>query len=123
METLLQDLRFGVRTLIKNPGVSAIAIIALALGTGANSAIFSVVNAIMLRPLAYGQPERLVMMWGTNSKSGVNQDSISVPNILDYRNQTTTLEQIAAYSQDDFNMSSGGEPTHCQGSFVTANYF
>ena len=123
METLLQDLRFGVRTLLKNPGVSAIAILALALGTGANSAIFSVVNAIMLRPLPYGQPERLVMMWGTNSKSGISQDSFSVPNILDYREQNSTLEQIAAYSQDDFNMSTGGEPIHCQGAFVTANYF
>lgn len=123
MENLLQDLRFGVRTLLKNPGLSAVAIIALALGTGANSAIFSVVNAIMLRPLPYGQPERLVMMWGTNSKSGFNQDSISVPNLLDYREQNSTLEQIAAYSQDDFNLSTGGEPIHCQGTFVTANYF
>jgi len=123
METLLQDLRFGIRTLLKNPGVSAVAIIALALGTGANSAIFSVVNAILLRPLPYGQPERLVMMWGTNSKSGISQDSISVPNILDYREQNSTLEQIASYSQDDFNMSTGGEPIHCQGAFVTANYF
>lgn len=123
METLLQDLRFGIRTLLKNPGISAVAIIALALGTGANSAIFSVVNAIMLRPLPYGQPERLVMMWGTNSKSGINQDSISVPNLLDYREQSSTLDQIAAYSQDDFNISSGDEPIHCQGTFVTANYF
>src|SRR5690349_3577518 len=104
METLLQDLRFGFRTLFKNPGLSAVAIVALALGTGANSAIFSVVNAIMLRPLPYGTPERLVMMWGTNSKSGISQDSISVPNILDYREQNSTLEQIAAYSQDDFNL-------------------
>src|SRR3977135_2628227 len=107
METLLQDLRFGIRTLLKNPGVTAVAIIALALGTGANSAIFSVVNAVLLRPLAYSKPERLVMVWGTNAKSGINQDSISVPNIQDYREQNTTLEQIAAYTQDDFNISRG----------------
>src|SRR5262245_37826143 len=123
MENLWQDLRYGLRGLGKSPGFTIIAIIALALGTGANTAIFSVVNAILLRPLDYGTPDRLVMVWGTNSRSNFNKDAMSVPNMLDYREQSSLLEQVAAYSQGDFNLSRGGEPIHAQGTFVTANYF
>ena len=123
MGNLWQDLRYGLRGLGRQPGFTVIAIIALALGTGANTAIFSAVNAILLRPLNYAAPQQLVMVWGTNSRSGVNKDPVSIPNLLDYREQTTTLEQVAAYSQSDFNLIRGGEPVHAQGAFVTANYF
>ncbi|HEY9232554.1 MAG TPA: ABC transporter permease, partial [Blastocatellia bacterium] len=123
MENLWQDLRYGLRGLGRQPGFTVIAIIALALGTGANTAIFSAVNAILLRPLNYAAPEQLVMVWGTNSRSKVTKDPLSVPNLLDYREQSTTLEQVAAYSQSDFNLIRGGEPVHVQGAFVTANYF
>jgi len=123
MENLWQDIRYGLRGLGRQPGFTFVAIIALALGTGANTAIFSVVNAILLRPLNYGTPQQLVMVWGTNSRSNFNKDGLSVPNLLDYREQSSTLEQITAYSQGDFNLSRGGEPIHVQGAFVTANYF
>jgi putative ABC transport system permease protein len=123
MENLWQDLRYGLRGLARQPGFTAVAIIALALGTGANTAIFSVVNAILLRPLNYGAPQQLVMVWGTNGRSNVNKDGLSIPNLLDYREQSSTLDQITAHAQGDFNLSRGGEPIHVQGSFVTANYF
>jgi putative ABC transport system permease protein len=123
MENLWHDLRYGLRGLGRQPGFTFVAIVALALGTGANTAIFSVVNAILLRPLNYGTPQQLVVIWGTNPRSNIAKDSISVPNLLDYREQSSTLEQITAYSQGDFNLSRGGEPIHAQGAFVTANYF
>ena len=118
-----QDLRYSMRGLFKNPGFTVVAIIALALGTGANTAIFSVVNAILLRPLAYGHPQQLVIVWGTNARSGLVRDGLSLPNLMDYRQQTSKLAEIAAYSQEDFNISRGGDPIHVQGALVTANYF
>ena len=121
MESLLQDLRFGFRTLLKNPGVSAVAIIALALGTGANSAIFSVVNAVVLRPLPYENPDRLVLIWGKNSTTA--RDPLSVPDFLDYRNQNAAFVEMASFAYDDFNLSIGDEPEHVQGAMVSANYF
>jgi predicted permease len=123
MGNLWQDIRYGLRGLGRQPGFTLVAIIALALGTGANTAIFSVVNAILLRPLNYDSPQRLVLLWGTNSRSNIDKDAVSAPNLLDYREQSSTLEQVTAYSQSDFNLSRGGEPIHIQGSVVTANYF
>ncbi|HKP13445.1 MAG TPA: ABC transporter permease, partial [Blastocatellia bacterium] len=123
MENLWQDLRYGMRGLGKQPGFTVVAIIALALGTGANTAIFSVVNALLLRPLNYAAPQQLVMVWGTNSRSNVIKDGLSVPNLLDYREQSSLLDQVAGYSQADLNLSRGGEPIHVQGTLVTANYF
>lgn len=121
MESLLQDLRFGFRTLLKNPGVTAVAIIALALGTGANSAIFSVVNAVVLRPLPYENPDQLVLVWGKTPTTP--RDALAVPDFMDYRNQNRVFSEMAAFAYDDFNLSTGGEPEHVQGTMVTANYF
>lgn len=117
----MQDLRFGFRTLLKSPGFSAVAILALALGAGANSAIFSVVNAVLLRPLPYGNPDRLVMIWGKNPSAA--RDAISVPDFVDYRDQNQVFEQMASFSYDDFTLSAGDEPEHVQGAMVSANYF
>ncbi len=123
MENLLQDIRFGFRTLVKNPGFTLVAIIALALGTGANSAIFSVVNAVLLRPLPYGEPDRVMMVWGNNLKTGDKQYSISVPDFNDYREQSTTFEQMASFVYEDFNLLSGDEPEHVQGTIVASGFF
>ena len=123
MENLLQDIRFGFRTLVKNPGFTLVAIIALALGTGANSAIFSVVNAVLLRPLPYGEPDRVMMVWGYNIKSGDKQFAISVPDFNDYREQSTKFEQMASFAYEDFNLMSGDEPEHVQGTIVSSNFF
>lgn len=121
MESLLFDLRFGFRTLLKNPAISAVAIIAIALGTGANSAIFSVVNAVVVRPLPYENPDQLVLVWGKNPTTA--RDALCVPDFLDYRNQNRVFSQMAAYAYDDFNLSTGDETEHVQGTMVTANYF
>src|SRR5205807_7195502 len=95
METLLRDIRYGVRSLLKRPGFTAIAVIALALGIGANTAIFSLVNAVLLRPLPFAEPDRLVWMWG-NIRNGGNRASVSPLDFLDYRQQNTTFEEFAA---------------------------
>ncbi|MEK6299741.1 MAG: ABC transporter permease [Acidobacteriota bacterium] len=123
MENLLYDFRYGFRTLIKNPGFSIVAILAIMLGTGANSAIFSVVNAILLRPLALSDPDRLVMVWGNNVKSGVPTYPLSVLDFLDYREHNQVFEQLASFAYEDFNISSGDEPEHVSGSVVSANFF
>ena len=91
MTTLLQDLRFGVRTLRKRPGFTAVVVLTLALGIGANTAIFSVVNAVLLRPLPYRNAERLVWMAG-NVRGGTNRASVSPPDYVDYRAQNTVYE-------------------------------
>src|SRR5437870_11623368 len=108
MENLLHDIRFGLRTLIKNPGFSAVAIIALALGTGVNSAIFSVVDAVLLRPLPYRNPDRLVLVWTSNPTTP--RDAMSVPDFFEYRDQNQVFEELGAFSYDDFSITSGDEP-------------
>src|SRR5256714_3707960 len=95
MNNLLLDLRYGMRTLFKSPGFASVAILALALGIGANTAIFSVVNAVLLRALPYQQPERLVWMSG-NIRGGTNRASVSPPDFLDYRAQNNVFEEFAA---------------------------
>ena len=95
METLLRDIRYGMRSLLKRPGFTAVALIALALGIGANTAIFSLVNAVLLRPLPFAEPDRLVWMWG-NIRNGGNRASVSPLDFLDYRKQNTTFEEFAA---------------------------
>jgi hypothetical protein len=94
METTLKDLRFAVRGLLKRPGFTVIALVALALGIGANTAIFSLVNAVMLRPLPFPEPDRLVWVYG-NIRNGINRSSVSPLDFLDYRNQNKTFEQFA----------------------------
>lgn len=121
MESLLQDLRFGFRTLVKNPGFSAVAILALALGTGANTAIFSIVNAVLLRPLPFQSPERLVLVWGKNPTT--DHYPVSIPDFLDFREQNQVFDEMGTFSYADFNLTMGDEPEHIQGTMVSANYF
>src|SRR5215510_1852188 len=94
MQTLWQDLRFGARMLWKNPGFTLIAVITLALGIGANAAIFSVVNAVLLRPLPFKDPERLVWVWATATKINPNHSPVE---FLAYRAQQTSFTEMAAY--------------------------
>ncbi len=91
MDSLIKDIRYGIRSLLKRPGFTAIALVALALGIGANTAIFSLVNAVVLRPLPFPDSDRLVWVWG-NIRSGGNTASVSPLDYLDYREQNKTLE-------------------------------
>jgi putative ABC transport system permease protein len=122
METLLRDIRYGVRSLLKRPGFTAIALVALALGIGANTAIFSLVNAVLLRPLSFAEPDRLVWVWG-NIKNGGNRASVSPADFLDYRQQQNTFEEFAASLPLRFNYTGGDEPERLEASGVTGNYF
>jgi putative ABC transport system permease protein len=123
MENLLQDLRYAVRMLIKKPGFTVIVVAALALGIGANTAIFSIVNSILLRPLPYRDPDRLAMIWMDNKRMNVDQDIHSFANYLDYRDQNQVFEAIAAYSGISLNLVGVGEPERIIGSSATANLF
>ncbi len=121
METFVQDLRHGMRMLVKNPGFTAVALIALALGIGANTAIFSVVNAVLLRPLPYKAPERLVMLQEKSQQ--LNVMSVSYLNFLDWQKQNQTFEQIAVVRRSSFNITGGNEAERVSGRIVSANFF
>ena len=122
METLLQDLRFGVRTLVKSPGFALVALLTLALGIGANSAIFSVVNAILLRPLAYKNPEQLVTLNHNYQKINLKA-SVSAFGYAHYRDNAKSFESIAALTGWAANLTGEGEPERLTGTTVTANFF
>jgi putative ABC transport system permease protein len=122
METLFRDIRYGARSLMKRPGFTVIALIALALGIGANTAIFSLVNAVLLRPLPFAEPDRLVWAWG-NVRTGSNRASVSPPDFLDYRQQNTAFEEFAAFMPVALNLTGSGEPERLTAAGVTGNYF
>src|SRR5262245_18904523 len=118
---LWQDLRFGARMLVKQPGFTLIAVLTLALGIGANTAIFSIVNAVLLRPFPYQAPERLVIVQERESGGGF---SPSYPNFVDWRAQNTAFTSIAAVRQNEsFNLTGAGEPERLQGQLVSAEFF
>jgi hypothetical protein len=120
---LMQDLRFAVRMLVKNPGFTVIAVLALALGIGANSAIFSVVNALLLRPLPYKHPEQLVMIWENATHLGFAKNTPSPANFLDWQKQNTVFAAMAAMTPRSFNLTGAGEPERLDGRRVSANLF
>src|SRR5438034_10186237 len=95
LEHLIQDLRYGARMLRKNPGFTAVAVLTLALGIGANTAIFSIINGVLLKPLPYEEPDRLVTLWERSPQRGIEQDRVSGPNYLDWRAQNTVLSDMA----------------------------
>ena len=123
METFLQDIRFGVRTLLKNRGFTVVAVLALALGIGANTAIFSVVNAVLLRPLPFEQSDRLVMVWEKRMQLGRLRNPVSPPDFYDWRAQNQVFEDMAAFSGQGFNLGGGAEPERIQGAGVSPSLF
>ena len=124
MKTLLQDLRYGLRVLWKTPGFTAVAVLALALGIGANTAIFSVVNGVLLRPLPFAEPERLVMVWMDNRVLELREDLGSYPNYVSWRDESQAFEHLAAFSNANPTLTTeGGEPERLQGVNATANFF
>jgi putative ABC transport system permease protein len=123
MNTLWQDMRYGMRMLWKKPGFTVVAIIALALGIGANTAIFSVVNAVLLRPLPFAEPDRLVIVWMDNRQMQMKEDIHSYPNFIDYRDQNKVFESMAAYRSASLNLTGTGEPERVTGAASTASFF
>ena len=122
ISTILQDLRYAARALRKSPGFTLVAALTLALGVGANTAIFSVVNAVMLRPLPFAEPDRLVRIWESNVERGWPTFAVSHPNFLDFRAQADSFESMAAINNAGFTMTSNGEAEIVLGLQVTATF-
>jgi putative ABC transport system permease protein len=122
MENLIKDVRYGARMLVKNPGFSIVAIIALALGIGANAAIFSVVNTVLLRSIPYPEPDRLMVL-RENKLPEFPEFSVSPGNFLDWQKQTTMFETLAAFNGAAYNLVSDAEPERLRGARVSAGLF
>ncbi|HEY0367923.1 MAG TPA: ABC transporter permease [Pyrinomonadaceae bacterium] len=123
METLIKDLRFAVRSFLKRPGFLVIAIATLALGIGATTAMFTVVNSVLLRPLQFPEPERIVLLLGINPRQGITESNLSVPDIADWQKQSQSFEQIAAYVSGGLFLTVGDETERVRGTDVSAEFF
>jgi putative ABC transport system permease protein len=123
LESLWQDSRFALRVLRKNLGFTAMVVITLGLGIGANAAIFSVVNSVLLRPLPYKNPGQLVHIYETDLGSGFSRTPVSYPNFLDWRAQNHVFESMAAYNWATFTLTGPNESSHVQGLEVSAEFF
>ena len=121
MHTYWQDLRYGARMLLKNPAVSAVAVVTLALGIGANTATFSIVNAVLLRPLPYQNPDRLVSLWTNIPEHGRRPNTPG--NFFDLKNQNTVFENMAAFMPLTMTLTGDGEPAQMMGATTSAGYF
>ena len=123
METLIKDIRYGIRGLLKRPGFTVIALITLALGIGANTAIFSVVNAVLLRPLPFQKPEELVIVWEDLTFAGFPHNTPAPANYVDWKTQNQSFVDMAATHETSFNLTGDGEPERVSTYAVTANFF
>jgi putative ABC transport system permease protein len=123
METLIKDVRYALRGLWKRPGFTVVAVLTLALGIGANTAIFSVVNAVLLRPLQFRDPDRLVMIWEDATFAGFPRNTPAPANYVDWKNQTRSFEDIAATHEETFNLTGDGEPERVAAYSTSANFF
>jgi predicted permease len=126
MQTLLQDLRYGARVLLKKPGFTLAAVLSLALGIGANTAIFTLVNALLLKPLPVAEPARLVSVFGTDEKNRgqfLNYMGLSYPNFKDYRDENQVFDGLLAHQQIALNLATSQEPQQVTGEIVSGNYF
>jgi putative ABC transport system permease protein len=123
MDTLLQDLRYAVRILRKSPALTLVAVVSLALGIGANTAIFSVVNAILLKALPYNDPDTIVLVWGHIPSDGKDRSQVSATDAADWRNQNTVFEEITTYGGFRPIMTGNGEPERVPGMQVGDGYF
>src|SRR3984957_551718 len=121
MRTLWQDLRYGLRVLAKSPGFAAIAILTLALGVGANTVIFSIVNGVLLNPLPYAHPQELTVLF--EHTANFEKSSISYPNFLDWQRTNSTFASMAAYRHEDFDITGSGDPERVRGGMVSAEFF
>src|SRR5215510_11042257 len=123
MNVLWQDLRFGFRQLLNKPGFAAVAVLSLALGIGANTAIFSLVDAVLLRPLPFRDPDRLVMVWEDATRVGFPRNTPAPANYADWKAQNRVFEDMAAVNWRSYNLTDEGEPEKVEAQGVTANFF
>src|SRR5262245_40130958 len=123
MQSFWQDLRYGARMLLKNPGFTLIAVLTLALGIGANTAIFSVINGVLLSALPYPQPEQLAMVWCDNRRQGIPDDITSYPNFVDWRDRNKTFQGMAGMTSDTYNLTGTGETEEIRAATVSINFF
>jgi putative ABC transport system permease protein len=123
MNTIWQDIRFGARMLLKNPLVTVIALIALTLGIGANTAIFSVVNAVLMRSLPYSDADRLVMVWEKKQGGKTDQNVVNLGNFYDWKDQNRVFTDMAAFFDRSVNLTGTGEPEEVPGQIATTNLF
>src|SRR5580698_3619602 len=121
METFFQDIRFGLRALAKNPGFASVAILTLALGIGANTALFSVVSGVLLNPLPYPHSEQLVTVYG--SAPGFSQAPVAYLNFLDWQRDTRTFSSMATYRNQDYNFTDSNETERLSGYMTSAAFF
>lgn len=122
MESIWQDIRYGARTLFKNPSFTLIAVLTLALGIGANTAIFSVLNFVLLRPLEFANPDQLVMIWERNLKKGWSESPTSFANFVDFRDNAKLVE-LSSFTDTNLNITGGEQPERVPGLRVSANLF
>jgi hypothetical protein len=122
LETILQDMRYGARSLRRNPGVTAVALLSLALAIGANTAIFSVVNAVLWRALPYKEPDRIATLWMTNTLREARM-TVSVPNFDDWKKRAQSFEALAGYRQADGSFATDGEPGWIAFTWVHGDFF
>src|SRR5262245_6456697 len=123
LESVWQDLAYGIRSLRKNPGYAAIVVVTLALGIGANAAIFSIVNGVLIRPLPYDRGEELVVLKQQAPKAGEDNAPFSVKDVEDYRTRNHTLSSVVEYHSMSFILLGRGEPERVQTGVVSANFF
>src|SRR5690242_4700834 len=123
MGDLLQDLKYGFRMLAKNPGFTAVAALALALGIGANTAIFSVVNGVLLRPLPFPDSNRLMALYEIDHRRANYPSSVSFPDFFDWRAQNHTFERLAAYHDSEFTLTGIDQPAHLNSETVSYDLF
>ena len=123
METLIKDIRYGIRGLWKRPGFTVVAVLTLALGIGANTAIFSVVNAVLLKPLQFHDPERLVIIWEDATFAGFPRNTPAPANYVDWKTQTQSFADMAGTVEWTYNLTGDGDPERVAAYAVTANFF
>jgi putative ABC transport system permease protein len=123
LDTLFQDVRYGLRTLRKSAGFTTVAVLTLALGIGANTAIFSVIRAVLLSPLPYDKPDRIVLVWESNPAAGFNQFAVAPPNYVDWHRDSSSFESMASAARGTFNYTGGAEPERLSGARVAAPFF
>src|SRR3989442_14876529 len=125
METFLKDIRYALRMLAKSPGFTAVAVLTLALGIGANTAIFSVINGVLLRPLPYPEPQQLGVVWGRFTGIGLPKDRnwFSAPEFRDLQELSKSLSGMAAMTDASFNVAAGGMGERVEGAAVSPRFF